>query len=186
MYDKPKLIALVREKALRFGQFTLASGKQASFYLDGRQVTLDSVGAPLIAEGILDLLGQPLPQAVGGLAIGADPITAAVVTMAGMRGWSLKGFMVRKEAKTHGTGRYVEGPVSPGDKVVIVEDTMTTGGSALLAIERAEAFGLVVQHVVTVIDRLEGGAQQLAARGYKLSSLLTVRDFGIDPAPLDA
>src|SRR5437762_13522126 len=107
MYAKQKLVRLVREQALKFGTFTLASGKQASFYLDCRQVTLDSVGAPLIAEGILDLLGSPLPQAVGGLAIGADPITAAVVTMAGVRGLALKGFLVRKEAKAHGTGRYV-------------------------------------------------------------------------------
>src|SRR5262245_41939732 len=106
MYDKQKLVALVREKALKFGTFTLASGKQASFYLDGRQVTLDSVGAPLIAEGILDMLGTPLPAAVGGLAIGADPITAAIVTIAGVRGLALKGFMVRKEAKAHGTGRF--------------------------------------------------------------------------------
>src|ERR1700678_2269568 len=85
MYDKQALIQLVRDKALRFGQFTLASGKQASYYLDGKQVTLDSAGARLIAEGILDLLGQPLPQAVGGMAIGADPITAAVITLAGVR-----------------------------------------------------------------------------------------------------
>ena len=87
MYDKQRLIALVREKALKFGDFTLASGKKASFYLDGKQVTLDSQGAMLVAEGILDLLGPRLPKAVGGMAIGADPITAAVITMAGVRGW---------------------------------------------------------------------------------------------------
>jgi orotate phosphoribosyltransferase len=183
MYDKQKLISLVREKAFKFGQFTLASGKQATYYLDAKQVTLDSAGAKLIAEGILDLLGQPLPQAVGGMAIGADPITAAVVTMAGVRELPLKGFLVRKEAKGHGTERYVEGPVSAGDRVVIVEDVLTTGGSSLLAIERAEAFGLKVERVVTIIDRLEGGAEEFATRGYKLSSLLTIRDFGIEPPP---
>jgi orotate phosphoribosyltransferase len=182
VYDKQVLIDLVREKALKFGEFTLASGKKASFYLDGKQITLDSHGAKLIAEGILELLGPRLPSAVGGMAIGADPITAAVITMAGVRGLPLKGFLVRKEAKGHGTDRYVEGPVSPGDDVVIVEDVVTTGGSSLLAIERVEAFGLKVRRVVAIIDRLAGGAEAFRAKGYELSSLLTIRDLGIDPS----
>jgi orotate phosphoribosyltransferase len=180
VYDKQALIDLVKEKALKFGEFTLASGKKANFYLDGKQITLDSIGAKMIAEGILDLMGQPLPKAVGGMAIGADPITAAVITMAGVRGLPLKGILVRKEAKEHGTQRYIEGPVSPGDDVVIVEDVVTTGGSSLLAIERVEAFGLKVAHVITIIDRLAGGGQAFRDRGYKFSSLLTIRDLGID------
>ena len=181
MYDKGALIGLVRDKALKFGDFTLASGKKASYYLDGKQVTLDSFGAKLIAEGILELLGPQLPKAVGGMAIGADPITAAVVTLAGVRGLPLKGVLVRKEAKGHGTERYVEGPVHPGDDVVIVEDVVTTGGSSLEAIQRVEAFGLKVNGVIAIIDRLEGGAQAFAERGYKFSALLTIRDFGIEP-----
>ncbi len=181
MYDKQALIELVRERALKFGQFTLASGKQASYYLDGKQITLDAFGAKLIAEGILDLLGQPLPTAVGGMAIGADPITAAVITMAAVRGLPLKGILVRKEPKGHGTNRYIEGPVAPGDSVAIVEDVVTTGGSSLEAIERVETFGLKVVRVVAIVDRMEGGAQAFAARGYKFASLLTIRDFGIEP-----
>ena len=181
MYDKQALIDLVRERALKFGQFTLASGKQASYYLDGKQITLDSSGAKLIAEGILDLLGQPLPVAVGGMAIGADPITAAVITMAAVRGLPLKGILVRKEPKGHGTNKYIEGPVSPGDDVAIVEDVVTTGGSSLEAIERVEAFGLKVSCVVAIIDRMEGGAAAFAAEGYRFESLLTIRDFGIEP-----
>ena len=180
MYDKQQLIDLVREKALRRGEFTLVSGKKASYYLDGKQVTLDSFGARLIAEGILDLLGEPLPQAVGGMAIGADPITAAVVTIAGVRGLPLKGLLVRKEAKGHGTQRFVEGPFSPGDEVAVVEDVVTTGGSSLLAIERLEAAGLAIRQVVAIVDRLEGGAEAFAARGYRFASLLTVRDLGIE------
>ncbi len=181
MFDKPALIALVREKALKFGDFTLASGKKAEYYLDGKQITLDSHGAKLIAEGILELIGQPLPAAVGGMAIGADPITAAVITVAGVRGQSLKGFLVRKEAKGHGTQKFVEGPVGTGDEVVIVEDVVTTGGSSLLAIERVEAAGMKVRGVIAIIDRMEGGEAAFAARGYKLQSLLTIRDFGIEP-----
>ena len=181
VYDKSALVRLVREKALSFGQFTLASGKQASFYLDCRQVTLDSFGANLIAEGLLDLLADDWPEAVGGLAIGADPITAAVVTIAHQRGRSLSGFIVRKEPKGHGRGRDVEGPVQPGQKAIVVEDVVTTAGSSLMAIERARAFGLEVAGVVALIDRLEGGAEALARQGCWLKTLLTIRDFGIEP-----
>ena len=183
MYDKRTLIELVRDRALKFGDFTLASGKKATYYLDGKQVTLDSYGAKLVADGILDLLADnlPLPDAIGGMSMGADPITAAVITMAGVRGQQMSGFLVRKEAKGHGTNRFVEGPVNPGQRVVIVEDVVTTGGSSLEAIARVEEFGLVVSGVVAVIDRLEGGQAAFAARGYRLSSLLTVRDFGIEP-----
>jgi len=181
VYDKHALMELVRAKALKFGEFTLASGKKASYYLDGKQVVLDSAGAVLIGEGILDLLAGDLPMAVGGMAIGADPITAAVITMAGVRGIPLKGILVRKEPKGHGTNQFVEGPVRPGDSVAIVEDVVTTGGSSLLAIERAEAFGLKVQRVIAIIDRMEGGAQAFTQRGYPFTSLLTIRDFGIEP-----
>jgi orotate phosphoribosyltransferase len=182
VYDKQALIQLVCDKALKFGTFTLASGKTANFYLDGKQITLDSFGAKLIAEGILDVLGQPLPSAVGGMAIGADPITAAVITMAGMRGLALKGVLIRKESKGHGTDRYIEGPVQPGDELVIVEDVVTTGGSSLAAIERAEAFGLKIKRVIAIIDRLSGGAEAFRAKGYEFASLLTIRDLGIDPS----
>ena len=179
MYDKQTLITLVRERALKFGDFTLASGKKAKYYLDGKQVTLDAAGARLVGEGILDLLSDDLPQAVGGMSIGADPIAAAVITMAGVRGLPLAGFMVRKEAKGHGTQRFIEGPVKAGDRVAILEDVVTTGGSSLLAIERAEEFGLVVTCVIAIIDRLEGGAEAFAQRGYAFQSLLTIEDFGI-------
>ncbi|MCA9266867.1 MAG: orotate phosphoribosyltransferase [Planctomycetales bacterium] len=181
-YDKRQLVALVRQKALEFGDFTLASGKKAKFYLDCRRITLDSAGANLIGEGILDLLGDDLPDAVGGMAIGADPITAAVITIAHQRGKRLSGFIVRKESKEHGKGRMVEGPVAAGQSCVIVEDVVTTGGSSLKAIEHVKAFGMQVRGVIAIIDRLEGGREAFAAAGYELQTLLTVRDFGIEPA----
>lgn len=181
MYDRQALISLVRDKALKFGDFTLASGKKATYYLDGKQVTLDAAGARLVGEGILDLLAPEMPAAVGGMSIGADPITAAVVTIAGVRGRPLAGFMVRKEPKGHGTQRYIEGPVRPGNRVAIVEDVVTTGGSSLTAIERAEEFGLVVTQVIAIIDRMEGGAAAFAERGYPFHSLLTIADFGLMP-----
>lgn len=182
MYDRQALMDLVRNRALKFGEFTLASGRKATYYLDGKQVTLDAAGARLIGEGLLELMAaRGLPDAVGGMSIGADPITAAIVTIAGVRGLELRGFMVRKEPKGHGTKQYVEGPVAPGQRVVIVEDVVTTGGSSLQAIERVEAFGLKVVGVLAVIDRMEGGAAAFAAKGYPFGSLLTIRDFGIEP-----
>ena len=181
MYEKSALMNLVRKLALQLGDFTLASGKKSTYYLDCRKVTLDSAGANLIADGMLEVLGDKLPDAVGGMAIGADPITAAIITVAGRNGKKLKGFIVRKEAKQHGTGRDVEGPVKAGDVAVIVEDVVTTGGSSLAAIEKAEAFGLKVRGVLAIIDRLEGGRETLAAKGYSLETLLTIRDFGLEP-----
>ncbi|MFM7033605.1 MAG: orotate phosphoribosyltransferase [Planctomycetia bacterium] len=178
-----ELIELVGTKALKRGTFTLASGRTASFYLDAKQVVLDAHGSMLVGRAILERLQSlgSLPHAVGGMSIGADPVTSAVVTMAGVARLPLKGFMVRKEAKGHGMQRYVEGPVESGQRVVIVEDVITTGGSSLVAIDRAQEFGLVVERVVTVIDRLAGAEAALAARGIPLESLVTIQDLGLNP-----
>ena len=111
-YDRQTLIDLIRAQAVEFGDFTLASGKKASFYLDCRKVTLDSIGANLIAAGMLELMAIDYPDAVGGMAIGADPITGAIITLAGQTDRPLRGFIVRKEAKQHGKGQAVEGPVA--------------------------------------------------------------------------
>lgn len=179
MYERHALQQLIQEKALRFGEFTLASGKKASYYLDCREITLDAQGARLVGEGMLDLIAGDMPALVGGMAIGADPITAAILTLAGVKGLPLRGVMVRKEAKQHGTGKFVEGPFQAGESLVIVEDVVTTGGSSLLAIERCEAVGLKVKRVLAIIDRLEGGREAFAAKGYELTTLFTVRDFGV-------
>lgn len=180
-YDKELLKALIREHALQFGNFTLASGKQASFYLDCRKVTLHPQGANMIGAGLLDIVTgssfTQVPDAVGGLAIGADPITASVVVLAGQRGLATRGFMVRKEAKTHGTGKLVEGPVVSGMTCVIVEDVITSGGSALKAAESAKDAGLQVLGILGVIDRLEGGREAIEQAGYTLTTLLTINDF---------
>lgn len=179
----PSLLDLIATEALQRGQFTLASGKQATYYLDCRKITLHPQGANLIAAGMLDLIqaAGPLPDAVGGMAIGADPITAAIVMLAGQRGLPLKGFMVRKEPKAHGMGQQVEGPVVPGQSVVIVEDVITSGGSAIKAVQAAQDFGLHVQRVIAIIDRLAGGSAAFAKLGLELTTLCTIKDFGIEP-----
>ena len=181
MFDRPRLIDLFRQRALKFGDFTLASGKKAKYYLDGKQITLHSEGLRLVSEGLLDLLADVDFQAIGGMSIGADPIIGGVLTAAAARGRELLGFLVRKEAKGHGTQRFIEGPVQPGMKVVIVDDVVTTGGSSLQAADRIIEFGCEVIHVVAIIDRLEGGAANFAARNLPLRSRLTIRDFGLEP-----
>lgn len=181
MYDKNALIQLFRERALKFGDFTLASGKKASYYLDGKQITLHSRGLQLVSQGLLELIDTRNVQAVGGMSIGADPIAAGVLCAAATHGIDLLGFLVRKEAKGHGTQKYVEGPIEPGMKVAIVEDVVTTGGSSLQAVERLHEFGCEVTQVLAIIDRMEGGAANFARAGLKFQSLLSIQDFGITP-----
>jgi orotate phosphoribosyltransferase len=181
MYDKPQLLALFRERALKFGDFTLASGRKGTYYLDGKQITLHSTGLHLVAHGLLDLLQDVEFDAIGGMTIGADPIIGAVLAVAATRGRDLCGFLVRKEAKGHGTGKFVEGPVKPGSKVVIIDDVVTTGGSSILAIERIKEFGCEVVQVVAIVDRMEGGAKNFADLKLPFTSLLQITDFGITP-----
>lgn len=181
MYDRPRLIELFHQRALKFGDFTLASGKKSSYYLDGKQITLHSEGLRLLSEGLLDLLEGIEFDAFGGMSLGADPIVGGVLTEASRRGRELAGFLVRKESKGHGTQKYLEGPVVPGMRVVIVDDVVTTGGSALLSVDRSIEFGLNVIQVVGVVDRKEGGAANFAARMLPFKSLLSIEDFGIQP-----
>lgn len=180
---RERLIKLIRDQALEFGDFTLASGKQASFYLDCRKVTMDAIGASTIADAMIEALDHDWPEAVGGMAVGAVPITAAILTRAGEENRPLKGFFVRKEAKQHGQGRRIEGPVQPGQRVVIVEDVVTTGGSSIAAIEYCREYGLVVERVLTIVDRLAGGAERFAEHGCQLMSLMTIEDLGIQAEP---
>jgi orotate phosphoribosyltransferase len=181
MFNRHRLMDLIRQRALKFGDFTLASGKKSPYYLDGKQVTLSAEGLLQISWGLLELLKDVEFSGFGGMSIGADPIVGGVLVAAAAQQRPLLGFMVRKEAKGHGTQRFIEGPVQPGDHVVIVDDVVTTGGSALQAIDRVQEFGCKVVHVVGIVDRLQGGAAAFAARGLPFSALLTIRDFGIEP-----
>jgi orotate phosphoribosyltransferase len=184
-YERSRLIDLLKRDALKTGSFTLASGRSSHYYVDGRQVTLSAAGAALIGAGVLDILGEfPSVTAVGGLTLGADPIVGATLAVAGVKGRDgLRGFLVRKEAKTHGTGKLVEGPVEPGAAVAIVDDVATTGDSAFRAADAAAAMGCTVACVIVVLDRLEGAAEAFAARGLVFRSLLTIRDLDVEPLP---
>ena len=182
-FDRERLIGLLQREALRLGTFTLASGRTSHYYVDGRKVTLSAEGAALIGAGVLARLADlPDVTAVGGLTLGADPIVGATLAVAGATGRAaLKGFLVRKEAKAHGTAQLVEGPLAPGSTVAIVDDVATTGGSSLQAVAAVEALGCKVARVIVVLDRLEGAAAAFAARGLDFQSLLTIRDLGVEP-----
>ena len=160
MYDRDALIELIRDKALKIGKFILASGKEASYYLDCRQVTLRQPRSELDRRGNSGTAwarASPTPSEEWRSApIRSPPPSSRSPANAA---WLLNGFIVRKEPKGHGRGRDVEGPVQAGQKVVIVEDVVTTGGSSLKAIERVEACGLKVQEVIAIVDRLEGGRE---------------------------
>lgn len=184
-YDRAKLIELLRRDAVKLGAFTLASGRSSHYYVDGRRVTLSAEGAFQIAHAVLDLLTEfPRVTAIGGLTMGADPIVGAALAVAPSRGrHDLRGFLVRKEAKTHGTGQLVEGPLQPGSDVVIVDDVATTGGSSLQAARAVQAIGCRVALVVAVLDRLEGAEDSFQQADLAFRSLVTIRDLGIEPLP---
>jgi len=181
-YDRQRLIALLERDALKRGTFTLASGRTSHYYVDGRKLTLSAEGAVLIGAGVLEQLAlRPEVKAVGGLTLGADPIVGATLALASSTGLHhLRGFLVRKDAKTHGTGNLVEGPLEPGSTVAIVDDVATTGGSSLQAVDAVEALGCKVAVVIAVLDRLEGAAAAFAARGLSFHPLLTIRDLGVE------
>lgn len=178
----PYVRACVKKSATP--SFKLASGKLSDFYIDGRLATLSGRALRLIAEAVLCLTADDNITAVGGMVIGADPITGAVLAIAAERGIDLKGFLCRKQPKEHGTGKQIEGPpLTPDDRVVLVEDTVTTGGSALrVAQALRETYGEIpIVRVVCLADRKEGGTERLAAAGLTLTPIFTRDDFDVNP-----
>jgi len=174
-----KLRALLAERALILGSITLSSGKLSNHYFDCRRVTLNSEGAELVGDAVLDVI-QKLPEkplAIGGLTHGADPIIVAVMMKARQRGLVMDGFFVRKEAKAHGTKNLIENAPLPGTKVVIVDDVVTAGGSVLKAIEDAEQAGCEVVAAITIVDRKEGGGDKICAKIARYTPLFTLDDF---------
>jgi orotate phosphoribosyltransferase len=174
------LIEHLRSHALRTdGPFTLRSGVTATWYLDARQTTFSGEGAWLVGEAVLKVI-DPDAQAIGGMTMGADPIAVATAMAASQKGRQLSAFSIRKEAKDHGTGGRVVGPVPAGTRVVILEDTTTTGAAALEASEVAEAEGLSVIQAVALVDRSGNIAEEaFAQRGIPFVALVTPADLGV-------
>jgi orotate phosphoribosyltransferase len=175
------LIRLIRKLSYREGDFTLASGKKSTFYIDVKVTALHPDGAWLTGALAVELLqreGIPV-EAVGGLTLGADPIATAVSLAARAQGLHWPAFIVRKEPKDHGTSRYIEGTenLRPGARVVVLEDVVTTGGSSIKAIERLRAAGYDPLAVLTIVDRQEGGAEAIQKLGLKFLALATLQEI---------
>lgn len=179
---KNRLIELIKEKALIINteeKFKLASGKESPFYFNMKPITLDSDGANLIAEGMLEVIKNECFDVnyVGGMETGGIPIVAVITSKSRDFGKPVQGFFVRKEEKKRGTKKLIEGNLKENSKVVIVEDVTTTGGSVLKAINAVKEFSCKVDTVITIVDRLEGAKENLVKEGITLISLLTVEDF---------
>ena len=177
---RSKLIDFISSDAVFHGDFTLTSGKKATYYVDMRKVSLDHRVAPLIGQVMLDLLADvPDVAAVGGMTMGADPIASAVLHQGAVRGISYDAFVVRKEPKDHGRGRQVEGPDVAGKRVIVLEDTSTTGGSPLNAIEALVKAGAEIAGVAVVVDRNTGAREVIEAAGYPYFAAIGLDDLGL-------
>jgi orotate phosphoribosyltransferase len=177
---RQQLIEFIASDAVFHGDFTLTSGKKASYYVDLRRVSLDHRVAPLIGKVMLDLLADiPDVAAVGGMTMGADPIAAAILHQGAARGAAYDAFVVRKQPKDHGRGRQVEGPDLAGKRVIVVEDTSTTGGSPLAAIEALLKVGAEIAGVAVVVDRATGAREAIEAAGYPYRAAIGLADLGL-------
>ncbi len=186
---KKRLLELVIEKAFRYSEepvFRLVSGKMSNYYFNCKAVTLSPEGMYLTGNLIFDLIKDLRVKGIGGLTLGADPIANAVAYTSYLKGNPVEAFVVRKTAKSHGTMQWIEGNVTKADRVVIVEDVITSGKSTIDAIKRSEEAGLEIVGVIALIDRQEGGRESLEALGHNLTSLITREEvmqayIGMDP-----
>jgi orotate phosphoribosyltransferase len=174
---RQKLLDLFCQLAYQEGDFVLSSGQPSSYYINGKQVTLHPEGALAIGRVLLSILPSDT-QAVAGLTLGADPIVTAVSVVSAYENRSIPALIIRKEAKGHGTKAYIEGPNLPeGSKVAVLEDVVTTGQSAMKAVDRLRAAGYVVDEVISLVDRQQGGAEFYQSVGLKFVSVLTIADL---------
>jgi orotate phosphoribosyltransferase len=179
---RTELHALLAERAFTFGDFVLSSGRRSDFYFNGKQVTLEGRGLYLVSLLVLARCRELAIEAIGGLTLGADPIAAGVVAMSG-RDHPLRAFIVRKEAKQHGTGALIEGPeLRGGERVLVVDDVITTGASLLTAVDALASTGVEIVETLAVVDREEGGREAIEARGLRVHALFTRSQFSA-PTP---
>jgi orotate phosphoribosyltransferase len=180
------LLRMLAERAYRRGSFTLASGRTSEHYVNCKPVSLSGQGLALLGALMLERV-EPMAAAVAGLTLGADPLVSAVALQAALAGRDLDALIVRKEAKGHGTGAWLEGPLpTAGSRITVLEDVVTTGGSALKAVNQLREAGYVVEQVVAIVDRQEGGAEAMAAAGLELRSLFLLEEVSATQAGLQA
>ena len=179
MADRPDLLSLIRELAVVHGTVTLSSGREAAYYVDLRRITLAGRAAPLVGRVMLELVADLEFDAVGGLTMGADPVAAAMLHAAAAEGRELDAFVVRKQAKAHGLQRQVEGPDITGRRVLVLEDTSTTGGSPLTALQAVREAGATAVGVAVIADRATGAAQKIEAEGVPYRFAYSLEDLGL-------
>lgn len=179
MTDRDSLLDLVKAQAIVHGKVTLSSGREADYYVDLRRTTLSGTAAPLVGRVMLELTSDWDFDAVGGLTMGADPIAAAMLHQAAATGRTLDAFVVRKEAKAHGLQRRIEGPDITGRRVLVVEDTSTTGGSPLTALAAVREAGGVPVGVATIADRDTGAGEKIEAEGVPYRYVYSLQDLGL-------
>jgi orotate phosphoribosyltransferase len=177
--DRDALLELVKSQAIVHGRVTLSSGREADYYVDLRRSTLSAEAAPLVGRVMLDLTRDWDFDAVGGLTMGADPIAAAMLHQAAAQGRRLDAFVVRKEAKSHGLQRRIEGPDVSGRRVLVVEDTSTTGGSPLTALAAVREAGAIPVGVATIADRATGAGEKIEAEGVPYRYVYSLEDLGL-------
>ena len=177
MNSRDKLKEEILKKAVVHGKIILSSGKEADYYVDLRRVTLDAIAAPLVGEVMLDLTKDLDFDAVGGLTLGADPVATAMMHVAASKGRNLDSFVVRKAEKAHGLQRRIEGPDVKGRRVLAVEDTSTTGGSVMTAVEALKEAGAIVVGVAVIVER--GAAPLIAENGLKYLAAYQLADLGL-------
>ena len=179
MTPRERLVEMLAARSARRGSFTLASGRTSNLYIDARLTTMSPDGLATIGPLALAALRQAgwNADSVGGLTLGADPVACAIAYASVLAGTPLRAFTVRKEAKAHGTGKLVEGPFRPGDRVVVVEDTLTTGISALRAVAAVRAEGGTVLGVLTLVDREEGGREAIGEAGLSVIALTSATEI---------
>ena len=177
--EHDKLVRILASRSARHGEFTLASGARSNLYIDARMTTMSPDGLALIGPLALDEIAEAgwSPDSVGGLTLGADPISYAIAYASALRSTPIRSFTVRKEAKSHGTGKLIEGPFNAGDRVVVVEDVVTTGGSALKAIDAIRAAGADIQGVLALVDREEGGREKIESSGLRVRALVRASEI---------
>lgn len=182
--DRAALISLLKERSLHLGDFTLSSGRKSHYYVDARTTTMSAAGMQLIGELGVRVIAEANWQTglVGGLTLGADPVAYAIALASRSVPPVMDAFTVRKKPKGHGAGRRIEGCYTDGSPVVVVEDVITSGGSALAAAQAVRDTGGKVVGVLAVVDRMEGGREAIEEAGYDVRTMVTVRDLGVDPA----
>ncbi|MCX5694121.1 MAG: orotate phosphoribosyltransferase [Candidatus Omnitrophica bacterium] len=177
---KQELFNLLNQEALKRGKFVLSSGKESNYYLDGRIITLSPQGGYLVANIILDMLKDEALDAIGGPTLGADPIVGALAAVSYINRHPVNTFIVRKQAKEHGTQQQVEGPaLKKGSRVVLVDDVATSGKAILEAKQALDKIGVIAEKAIVIVDRNQGAAENLAKAGLKLESIFKITDFGL-------